>query len=471
MHRLHTPPPTLIVNDVHSRLNACPIAGLVAVDSADALQRAVRQAAATHLPVSIAGGRHAMGGQQFVRDGMLLDFRRFNRLLALDADSGLVTVEAGIDWPTLYDRLRAEQRDEPFRWSVVQKQTGADRLTIGGALGANIHGRGLTLPPIVAQVEAFTLVDAQGDLVSCSRRERPDLFRLAIGGYGLFGPMASVTLRLQRRYKLARRVEVRDLAGLADAFAARVAAGFTYGDFQFATDATSDAFLHRGVFACYEPVPDDTPVPGWQHQLTEHDWQRLTWLAHHDKARAFDLYAAHYLASDGQIYWSDEHQLAFYEDGYHERLDREGGRTCPGSEMITEIYVPRARLERFMDRAARELRRAQANVVYGTIRLVERDEDTLLAWAREPWACIVFNLHIDHTPEDVARAADTLRLLIDLGLAEEGSYYLTYHRWATAAQLRGAHPRIGEFLEAKRRLDPDGRFSSNWFQHVAALVD
>ena len=33
---------------------------------------------------------------------------------------------------------------------IVQKQTGADRLTIGGALAANIHGRGLRLQPFVA---------------------------------------------------------------------------------------------------------------------------------------------------------------------------------------------------------------------------------------------------------------------------------------------------------------------------------
>ena len=37
-------------------------------------------------------------------------------------------------------------------------------------------------------------------------------------------------------------------------------------------------------------------------------------------------------------------------------------------------------------------------MIYGTVRLIERDDETVLAWAREPWACIIFNLHVDHTP-------------------------------------------------------------------------
>jgi hypothetical protein len=100
--------------------------------------------------------------------------------------------------------------------------------------------------------------------------------------------------------------------------------------------------------------------------------------------------------------------------------------------------------------------------------LIERDDETLLAWAREPWACIIFNLHVTHTPEAIAGAADTFRGLIDLAIELNGSYYLTYHRWATPEQLRRCHPRIDDFLMLKRRLDPAGRFQSDWFRHYVA---
>ena len=66
--------------------------------------------------------------------------------------------------------------------------------------------------------------------------------------------------------------------------------------------------------------------------------------------------------------------------------------------MITELYVPRPLLADFLAAAARDLRALEADVVYGTVRLIERDEETLLAWAREPWACVVLDLHVEHTP-------------------------------------------------------------------------
>src|SRR4051794_18761729 len=54
-----------VVNDTHSGLNETIVGGTIAVSSVPALQHIVRSAAAAGLRISIAGGRHAMGGQQF----------------------------------------------------------------------------------------------------------------------------------------------------------------------------------------------------------------------------------------------------------------------------------------------------------------------------------------------------------------------------------------------------------------------
>ena len=150
-------------------------------------------------------------------------------------------------------------------------------------------------------------------------------------------------------------------------------------------------------------------------------------------------------------------------------LDQRLGATHRATEMITEIYVPRERLRIFMESAAETLRHAGMPVIYGTIRLIERDEDSFLAWAREPWACIIFNLHLEHTPAGLAQAEATFRDLIDLALAQGGSYFLTYHRWATRAQVEASHPRFREFLQLKRRHDPDELFTSDWYRHHCAL--
>jgi FAD/FMN-containing dehydrogenase len=468
------------VNDVHSRLNETTVSRVISVTSLEVLGAAIRDAAREGVAIVAAGSRHAMGGQQFARAGWVLDMRPLRRVLILDRERGLVTVEAGIEWPDLIaelERLQPHARaTDPAPWSIIQKQTGADRLTLGGALAANIHGRGLQLAPIVSNVESFLLIDANGNTHTCSRTENVELFRGAIGGYGLLGVIATVTLRLQRRYQIIRRVEIRDTHGLIDAFNRRIAENCTFGDFQFATDASHDSFLRTGVFSCYQRVGNaddagDASVLASAHQrvLSPEDWRRLAYLAHVDKSRAFEMYARHYLSTEGQVYWSDTHQLAFYEPDYHAHLDAQPG-VVSGTEMITEIYVPRASLEAYLEDARRLLRERHADLIYGTIRLIEREEEhdeTLLAWAREPWACIIFNLHVTHTPDAIARSADTFRGLIDLAIAHGGSYYLTYHRWATPAQLRLAHPRFDDFVALKRRVDPESRFESDWYRHYA----
>ena len=48
-----------------------------------------------------------------------------------------------------------------------------------------------------------------------------------------------------------------------------------------------------------------------------------------------------------------------------------------------------------------------------------------------------------------------------------GSYFLTYHRWATPEQLERCYPRTREFFAAKDRLDPQGIFTSDWHRHYA----
>jgi hypothetical protein len=246
---------------------------------------------------------------------------------------------------------------------------------------------------------------------------------------------------------------------------ARADDGLGYGDFQFAIDPASADFLKEGICSCYVGVADETPIPGEQRALSRADWEELFHLSHVDPRRASDAYTRHYLATDGQLYWSDLHQMADYHDGYHLELDARLEATSPGSEMITELYVPRRDLPAFMAEVAHDFRTHQTPVIYGTVRLVERDDETLLAWAREPWACIVFNLHVDHTPEGIARAIDAFRRLIDRALAYGGSFYLTYHRWATREQVEAAYPQFVRFLREKLRRDPEERFQSDWYRH------
>ncbi len=464
----------MIVNDVHSGLNKTRVRDVVRPTTIDEVRNIVQSAAIRGRSISICGSRHAMGGQQFLTGDDLVDMRGLNRVLALDMERGLVTAEAGIEWPALIEGYLTLQRErdptiEPL-WGIAQKQTGADALTLGGALAANAHGRGLTMPPIIHDVESFILVNARGDLVVCSREEHPELFSLAIGGYGLFGVIVTVTLRLCRRVPLRRVVRLIDIDDAVNAARRRIDDGFLYGDFQFDIDPHSRGFLTKGVFACYEPAPTSRPPAAPGRELAAADWEHLLLLAHTDKAKAFALYAQHYIATDGQLYWSDTHQLGIYLDGYHERIDAALASPCRCSEMISELYVPHDRLVDFLRDASQLLTERGSEVIYGTIRLIREDSESFLPWAANDQACVIFNLHVRHTPDGLQHAQESFRALFDLALDRGGRFFLTYHRWATRDQLMRGYPMLPDFIARKEFYDPKQTFSSDWYRWLRETV-
>src|SRR5919199_879673 len=200
-----------LVNDIHSRLNPTRVARVVAPDSLAALQAAVRAARDEGQSISVAGGRHAMGGQQFASGSVLLDTRRLSRVLRFDPARARVEVEAGFEWPELVAYTARAQEGRAPQVGIRQKQTGADRLSVGGALAANIHGRGLTFKPFVADVESFVLVCAGCGARTCSRGESRALCGRAGGGRGVFGAVGRAGVRPAPRRKLRRVVRIAEV--------------------------------------------------------------------------------------------------------------------------------------------------------------------------------------------------------------------------------------------------------------------
>jgi FAD/FMN-containing dehydrogenase len=137
--------------------------------------------------------------------------------------------------------------------------------------------------------------------------------------------------------------------------------------------------------------------------------------------------------------------------------------------MITEVYVPRERLAEFMETVREDFRLHSTELIYGTIRLIEKDDESFLAWAREAWACIVFNLHVTHSQAGIEKAQADFRRLIDRAIQFGGSYYLTYHRWASREQVMACYPQFSEFLRLKRKYDRDELFQSDWYRHYRAM--
>jgi FAD/FMN-containing dehydrogenase len=455
------------VNDVHSQLNRTRVRELLSPRSRQELAEIVRSTSQKHLPISVSGCRHSMGGQQFATDSVCIDTRALNRVIFFDQERGLIEAESGIQWPKLIRSYLDAQAGRAKEWGIAQKQTGADTFTLGGSLSSNVHGRGLAMKPLISNIESFTLLNADGKSVRCSRDENGELFRVAIGGYGLFGLIDSVTLRLVPRQKLRRIVKIIRADDLPKSFEERIAQKFLYGDFQFSVDEHSPDFLQRGVFSCYEPIDEHEPIVA-KKELRDDDWLELLRLAYTDRAKAFKRYSDYYLSTNGQTYWSDTNQLSAYLPNYAQKLREQiGGEES--SLMITEIYVPRGDLPRFLAQAAELLRLNRTIVIYGTVRLIEKDDESFLAWAKQSYACVIFNLLTLHTAAGIEASASSFRGLIDLAITRGGSYYLTYHKFARPDQVMACYPQFKQFLELKRNYDPNERFQSDWYRYYRNL--
>jgi len=110
-----------------------------------------------------------------------------DRTLRHDAERGLLEVQSGV------------------AWRCLEPHVGAAFLpgSVGESIAANCAGP--DGEPIVRHLHALTLVTAAGELHRASRERAPELFRLAVGGFGAFGPFYSLTLDLPSLARSAAR--------------------------------------------------------------------------------------------------------------------------------------------------------------------------------------------------------------------------------------------------------------------------
>ena len=139
------------------------------------------------MPLSVSELREA------AREGRSVDTSRLNRILGIDAQRGLLEVQAATPWPS----IAAEMRPGDPRANVRTTMP-----TVGESIARNAAGPDGT--PAVNHVASFTLVMPDGDFRRVSRHREPELFALTVGGQGLFGTLYSVTLHIA---SLARAVE------------------------------------------------------------------------------------------------------------------------------------------------------------------------------------------------------------------------------------------------------------------------
>jgi len=115
---------------------------------------------------------------------------RLNRVLAFDADNGLLECEAGV---LLGDLLKIIV---PKGW-FFQVTPGIKEITVGGAIASDVHGKNHpTAGCFSKHLISFELMTASGEVKICSREENTDLFWQTCGGMGWTGVVLSAKFSL-----------------------------------------------------------------------------------------------------------------------------------------------------------------------------------------------------------------------------------------------------------------------------------
>ncbi|MET0245523.1 MAG: FAD-binding oxidoreductase [Sphingomonas sp.] len=193
-----------LATDVYRR-GKLPLA-VVRPGTVEELQNVVRADGRAGLPLSLRGGgaSYTDGYIAFDDDLVLVDLGRLDRIVTIDEQDGYVTVEAGVTWATLRDKLAEKGLRTPF-WGPFSGLA----ATVGGSMSQHTISHGSGAYGISADsVLSYDIVTADGAILSTgaaaagaapfTRHYGPDLTGLFSGDCGAFGIKARITLPLLR---------------------------------------------------------------------------------------------------------------------------------------------------------------------------------------------------------------------------------------------------------------------------------
>ncbi len=158
------------------------------------LKKTIQLAKDTGRTVGFRGGGNSYGDAFGNRENIVLDTSRLNRITNWDPEAGLITVEPGVTIEQLWRYVLADGWWPPI-------VTGTAKTTVGGCASMNTHGKnGFNMGTFGDHITEIEMIMANGRKKVCTRDKNSDLFFAAIGGFGMFGCLVSITIQLKKIY-------------------------------------------------------------------------------------------------------------------------------------------------------------------------------------------------------------------------------------------------------------------------------
>jgi len=165
--------------------------GVVCAESSEQIANLLKRAQEFKVPVTSRGGGLTTEGESVAFGGVMLDMTGMKQVIKIDKQAMYVRTQPGIFWHRLAEVLRREDMDY---LSAPLNLTSSVGGTIGvGGIDVNSCQYGCSAD----QVLSLQVVTPTGEIVECSDEENPELFQRVILGYGQFGVITEVTLKIR----------------------------------------------------------------------------------------------------------------------------------------------------------------------------------------------------------------------------------------------------------------------------------
>jgi len=440
-----------VVNDV-SRLNAVSVAKVFKITSLDDILDAVAYAKNHNLEVAIAGKRHSQGGHTAVSGGIVLDMRDYNKISWLSTEDKTITVQSGATWAQIQKFINPQK----LALTVMQS---SNIFTVGGSLSANAHGRDPRWGPLVESVVSFHIVLSDGQEVAASRTNNYRLFRAVIGGYGVFGVISEITLKLSDNHWLSRIVTPVKYDQYVDHLKTMLSdrLALHYGRCSIVVD---DSFFRDCVAVDYLQLEREPSATALQ---VEENISRDRYFFNLSRSYRWGKSLRWWLQNQ-LIDKPGEEQVVSRNNAMRPPLAFLSYHSADDSDILQEYFVPLDKFKPFMDELRQILLQNRVNVLSMTLRYLKHNDDSYLNYAEQDAIAIVLYMNVGLDQTSQLNATNWTQKIVDTVLNYHGTYYLTYQQYPAVEQFRRAYPNWRNFKRLKDRYDPAHMFSSEFYK-------
>ncbi|MBP3950937.1 FAD-binding protein [Bacillus suaedae] len=158
----------------------------------------VQKIVASSSSVKVVGTRHSFNSIADTNEDHI-SLERLNRVVSLDRDKQTVTVEGGITYGDLSKYLHLQGLALPNLASLPH-------ISVAGACATATHGSGDGNQSLATSVRTMEVVTAEGDVVSFSRDEDPEIMDGVSVGLGGLGVVTQLTLDVIPSFQIRQLV-------------------------------------------------------------------------------------------------------------------------------------------------------------------------------------------------------------------------------------------------------------------------